>query len=264
MKRVFFILVVFLLTIDISSAQRWKLKRWEAYAGIGTVHLFGDIGGSPEASNLLFIKDFQFKTTRPSINGGIRFKINNRFSAKLSILYGFANLTDDGARNPERDFSSTTHLLETSAQVEYYFIPEERRFRSAAMFNRRGMINNYSTISAYVFGGMGMTKYWVNVSVPEPRPGDSYEFSGKFIPSFPLGIGAKYVISDKWLLFYEVGGRYTFHDLIDGVSTQYSNHNDVYWFSSLSMSYRIKTSRRGLPVFIDRYWQRVQRMRRRR
>jgi OOP family OmpA-OmpF porin len=261
MKRISFLLLAILLTSSTIYSQRWKLKRYEAVVGIGTTNLFTDLGGKIDAS-LLFIEDITFRDTRPSIYTAARFKINPQYSAKLAIIYGYGKTEDfEGSRNEHRQFLSKTHLVEISGNFEYYFIQETRRWRSAAMYNRRGMLNNYSTISAYVFGGIGLAKYWNDLQI-EPRATDIYDDKNKIIPSFPLGLGLKYVISDKWMIGYEIGGRYTFCDYIDGVKTPDSKHNDIYWISALNLNYRIKTSRRGLPLFLDRYRVRIRTRRR--
>jgi len=251
MKKVLFII---LITIYISStcfAQRWKLRRYEGIVGIGTTNIFSDLGGTINAS-MLYIQDIKFRDTRPSIYTGLRYKINQMFSTKLAVIYGNGKAEDfKGSRNEHRGFLSKTNLIETSAHLEYYFIKEQKRLKTAAMFNRRGMLNNYSTISAYIFGGLGLTKYWTSLTI-DPRPSDNYDVRSRFIPSFPLGLGLKYVISDRWILSYELGGRYTFCDYIDGFKPGASKHNDVYWLSTFKINYRIKTSRRGIPLFLDR------------
>ena len=254
--------LLILATLCISStiySQRWKLKRYEAVIGIGTTNIFSDLGGRIDAS-MFFIEDITFRDTRPSIYAGARYKINQKFSTKLALIYGYGKTEDfEGSRNEGRQFLAKTHLIEVSGHFEYYLIQETKRYRSAAMYNRRGMLNNYSTISAYIFGGIGLTKYWTTLE-REPRPTDTYDDRNKFIPAFPLGVGLKYIISDKWTIGYEIGGRYTFCDYIDGFKPSASKHNDIYWISTFNLNYRIKTSRRGLPLFLDRY--RVRRRRR--
>jgi hypothetical protein len=47
----------------------------------------------------------------------------------------------------------------------------------------------------------------------------------------------------------EVGGRYTFSDYLDGYTSQYSKSNDVYYFLNLTVTYKPKMGRNGLPVF---------------
>jgi hypothetical protein len=255
------ILLLILITVYFSSdcfTQRWKLRRYEGIFGIGTTNIFSDLGGTIDAS-MLYIQDIKFKDTRPSIYTGCRYKINQIFSTKLAVIYGYGKTEDfEGSRNEGRGFLSRTHLIETSAHMEFYFIKEQKRLRTAAMFNRRGMLNNYSTISAYLFGGLGLTKYWTSLTI-EPRESDKYDVRSKFIPSFPLGLGLKYVISDKWILGYEIGGRYTFCDYMDGFKPAASKRNDVYWLSTFKINYRIKTSRRGIPLFLDRAFPRGRR-----
>jgi len=251
MKRTLFVIVIILYISSSCFSQRWKLRRYEGVLGIGTTNIFSDLGGTVDAS-MFFIQDIKFRDTRPSVYSALRYKINQTFSAKLAFIYGFGKTEDfEGSRNEGRGFVSTTHLIETSAHFEYYFIKEEKRYRTAAMFNRRGMLNNYSTINAYLFGGLGLTKYWPTLEI-EPRPSDTYDLQSKFIVSFPAGIGLKYILSDKWIIGYEIGGRLTFCDYLDGFKPSASKHNDVYWMSTFNLNYRIKTSRRGLPLFLDR------------
>ena len=252
MKRILFVILITLYISSSLFSQRWKLKRYEAIAGIGTTNIFSDLGGRIDAS-MFYIEDITFRDTRPSLYAGARYKINQKYSTKLSLTYGYGKTEDfEGSRNEGRQFVARTHLFETAAHFEFYFKQEERRYRSAAMFNRRGMLNNYSTISAYVFGGVGLTKYWTKLEM-EPRPTDTYDDRNKFIIAFPLGLGIKYIISDKWIIGYEIAGRYTFSDYIDGFKPAASKHNDIYWISTFNINYRIKTSRRGLPLFLDRY-----------
>jgi len=261
MKRISLLLLAALFISSAIYSQRWKLKRYEAVIGLGTTNIFSDLGGRVDAS-MLFIEDITFRDTRPSIYTAARFKISPQYSAKLALIYGYGKTEDfEGSRNEGRQFLSQTHLVELSGHFEYYLIQETRRWRSAAMFNRRGMLNNYSTVSAYIFGGMGLTKYWINLE-REPRPTDIYDDRNKIIPSFPFGVGLKYVISDIWMVGYEIGGRYTFCDYIDGFKPSASKHNDIYWISALNLNFRIKTSRRGLPLFLDRYRVRVRTRRR--
>jgi opacity protein-like surface antigen len=252
MKRfLFLILIIFFISLSLYS-QRWKLKRYEGILGIGTTNIFSDLGGRIDAS-MFFIEDITFRDTRPSLYIGARYKISQKYSTKLSLTYGYGKTEDfEGSRNEGRQFLAKTHLFETAAHFEFYIIQEEKRYRSAAMFNRRGMINNYSTISLYVFGGIGLTKYWTSLEM-EPRATDTYDDRNRFIPVFPLGAGFKYIISDKWMVGYEIAGRYTFCDYIDGFKPAASKYNDIYWISTLNLTYRIKTSRRGLPLFLDRY-----------
>ena len=254
-----FTAVAFVLCIVLTAnAQKWKLKRIEGILGIGTTNVYSDLGGNPNASSILFIQDITFKSTRPSIYGGLRYRIAPNSSVKLSLIYGYSKTADySGSRNEQRGFSSTTQLVEVSGNYEYYFLPEQRRLRSAAIFNRRGMINDYSSLGAYVFAGMGATIFKPDLVLDETRPGDEYKNNVGVTMAIPIGVGFKYIISDKWVFGYEIGYRQTFSDFLDGFESPSSKRPDVYWISTFNLSYRIATSRRGLPIFMDRNWKRA-------
>lgn len=258
MLKYYLTAALFLGIATISTGQQWKMKRIEAQFGIGTTNVYGDLGGAPDATSLLFIKDITFRTTRPSFYLGLRYKANQRLTVKTAFIYGNSKTEDFlGSRNENRGFVSTTRLFEFSGNLEYYFLPEQRLLNSAAMFNRRGMINNYSSFAAYVFAGIGATMYWPSTEIDEPRAGDKYKDNMGITPVFPLGIGLKYIISDDWILSYEIGYRQTLTDFLDGLKPPSSKRPDIYWISSFNFSYRIPTSRRGLPIFMDRQWRRA-------
>lgn len=250
--------VIAVISIFPVNSQQWKLKRIEGIAGVGTTNVYSDLGGAPNATSLLFIKDITFRTTRPSVYLGARYRIKPSTSVKLSLFYGYSKTKDfAGSRNENRGFTSVTQLVEIAGNYEYYFLPEQRRLRSAAMFNRRGMINDYSSFGAYLFTGLGATLYWPNLEFDEPREGDEYKDNMGITASLPIGAGFKYIISDKWIIGYEIGYRLTISDYLDGFISPWSKQPDTYWISSINLSYRIPTSRRGLPIFMDRQWRRA-------
>jgi hypothetical protein len=240
------------------TAQQWKLKRMEGVLGIGTTNVYSDLGGAPNATSLLFVKDITFRTTRPSIYGGLRYRVNQRTSVKTSFVYGYSKTADyEGSRNEARGFSSVTQLFEISGNYEYYLLPEFRVIRSAAMFNRRGMINDYSSLGIYVFTGIGATLFWPELTLDEPREGDKYKTNMGVTGAVPVGAGFKFIISDKWMVGYEIGYRQSFSDFLDGFQSPWSKRWDGYWISSINLIYRIPTSRRGIPIFLDPAWKRA-------
>jgi hypothetical protein len=234
------------------SAQKWKLKRYEAIVGIGTAHYFGDIGGAQTEDNLFGVKDIEIKGTRPSIYLGARYKIRSNMAVKANFIYGFLAGDDAGSLNNDRNFAFSTGIFEPSVQFEYSIISEEQKYRSSAMFNRRGMMNNYSKFNVYAFAGIGGLLLSVKPN-DEMLNGASYDASHpKGGLAFPMGIGAKFVLSSSWSVGGELGGRFTTSDYLDGYSSQYSKHNDVYYFFTIQAIYRVKTSRRGYPILFDR------------
>lgn len=246
------ILVLAGVFAETTYGQRWRLRRYEIGGGIGMTQVFGDIGGTLEKENWFGLKDIKLDETSMVFPIYLRYKMDPRYSIKGNLALGFGHGDDVGSRN-NRGRSYKTRLLEFSVQGEYYFITEEKRNKSAAMFNRRGMINNYMSFSAYGFLGVGGTysKAQVNFT-QDPYPYDEIKVNNLGIV-FPFGLGVKYTLDDRWLLFGELGYRFTVTDYIDGYKQlEASKHNDVYYFLSLSVGYRLETSRKGLPGFMDR------------
>ena len=141
-------------------AQKWKLRRYEGIFGAGFNSYFGDIGGSASSENLFGIKDISIKSTRPSLYLGARYKIRENVSVKMNLTYGFISGNDEGSKNTERGFQFHAQIFEPSVQAEYSIIGEEQETRSNALFNKRGMINNYSQINLYLYAGIGAAKHW--------------------------------------------------------------------------------------------------------
>ncbi len=242
-------LVIFLSLAPEALSQRWKLKRYEAIGGIGTVNLFTDLGVS-NAESVLY--GFRFDFTRPSVYFAVRYKFSQAVSCKFGLAYGYGHSQDiTNVRYEGTDgFRSNTHIIEPAATVEYYFVKEQRRYRTAAIYNRRGMLNDYSTVGIYGYGGLAGV-YFNPVYDINPRPSDKLKNAG-FTLAVPFGIGFKYIYSDKIVFGYEIGPRFVFSDYIDGITTASSKSNDVYWLTTIYLAYKIKTSRRNLPLFLDR------------
>ena len=246
-----------MIFISVSGfAQKWKLTRYEAIIGIGTANLFGDIGGYPNASNWYGIKDINFLRTRPSIYCGARYKIKQDQSVKFNLVLAWFNGKDNPSVNYQntRKYSFNTFVLEQSLQYEYSFIKEDQRHFSFALFNRRGMINNYSKLNLYGFAGLGGLLYIPSFkgTLNEPAK-ESVKTSIGYTMVLPIGLGIKIIYSNKYSFGFEFGGRYILSDYVDGLSTQYSHHNDVYYFGVFNLVYRIKTSIKGYPILFNQY-----------
>jgi hypothetical protein len=250
-------LLILAISIFLSSqvsGQRWKLRRYEVGFGIGTTQVFGDIGGAATSNTWYGLKDIKIDETKMAFGLLGRYKIDQKYSIKVNGILGFGGGTDAGSRNV-RGRSYKTTLGELSAQLEYYFISEGGRFSSAAMFSRRGMINDYASFNAYGFIGLGALYYSPKFTSTQPL-NESVDITtgySKFTAVFPFGIGLKYIIDDHWLTNAELGYRLTTSDFIDGYTQSASSkHNDVYYFLTISVSYRLKTSRSGTPTILDR------------
>jgi len=238
------------------NAQRWKLIRYEAIVGVGTTNVFGDIGGGASRSNLFGIKDIRFDATRPSFTLGLRYKFYQNLAGRFTLTYGLGSGTDAGAVNENRGFTFTTHIIEPSAVFEYYFIPEEKRERTSAMYNRRGMLNNYSRLGAYVFGGIAGCYFSPHITGTENVNQSYISGYSHITAAIPAGVGVKYIIDEDWMVGFELGGRLALSDFIDGYNPDIPANKalDIYYFSTFSAIYRIKNDRDNIPTFLRRWF----------
>jgi len=260
MSRKNLTITFFALTILSTSlfSQSWKLRRWEMTAGIGSAHIFGDFSGvsSLNNNNLYGLKDFTFQDTRPSLLLAMRYKITESFSARMNFLYGrgVSNSANGGSvYHKDKNVIARSNMIEITPQAEWYFLKEGRKFKSSAIFNRRGMVNNFATFSGYLFAGVGGVMYNTNLEgiYLTTRPDEVETGKNSFTAVIPGGVGFKYVLDSRFVLGFEVGGRYTFTDYLDGFSSDYTvkDVKDIYYFSSLNVSYKLKTNRDGWPEF---------------
>jgi hypothetical protein len=204
---------------------------------------------------LFGLKDIKIGNTGPAVYLAARYKLTYETAMKFNLIYGHGDGSDVGSINANRGDSYTTNLFEISLQYEYYFLKEERKYRPFNLFNRRGMINNYSTLSFYGFLGAGGLffdpKVKINPNFIYPVLQKEY-ISGysKITPVIPLGLGIKISINSDWAAGFEFGRRFTFSPYLEGFNTSTSKSNDLYYFGVLHVIYKLKTDRRGVPLFI--------------
>ncbi len=253
------VLALLLCFMRPAMGQRWKLRRYEVGGGIGVTQVFGDIGGTiNEDHNWLGLRDIKIDETRLAFPLNVRYRLDPVYALKVNGILAFANGSDANSRNDRNRYYKTI-LGELSVQGEYYFIGEERKYKSAAMFNRRGMLNNYMSFGAYGFAGVGAVYSRANVYLDPEQTSEVDDVRKNNIAAVvPFGLGLKYIIDDRWLLNAELGYRIAFSDYIEGYKqTRDSKHNDVYYFLQISVGYRLETTRRGLPIFLDKEYRAV-------
>ncbi len=254
-KIIYYILftaILFAIAVEPADGQRWKLRRYEIGGGLGVTQIFGDIGGTIDEHNWFGLKDIKFDETRLAFPIYGRYRLTPFYTLKVNTTLAFGHGDDAESRN-DRGRSYKTTLFEFSAQGEYYFIAEERRYKSAAMFNRRGMLNNYMSFSGYLFLGLGGVYTHSTVTYTQDMGQFDRIKPNNFGMVVPFGVGLKYIISDRWLAGAELGYRISISDYIEGFSQiQDSKHNDVYYFLGATIGYKLKTTRRGLPQIFDR------------
>jgi Domain of unknown function (DUF6089) len=245
MKKLLFILLVFLFTVNLSEAQLWKLRRWEAELGVGPSFSFPDVGGYTIGKNLIGFRDLSFRQMRFDATGSIRYRLSRTVNLRMSFTYAMLHSTDSRGSNEGRHLESTTQLFEPAILCEYYFV--KNKYESSWLFQRgRNIGTFFSSLDFYAFTGGGIVSYSVNGNQALKDKG--LRTSG-VAAAIPIGLGATLIYTPNINFGMELGGRYAFTDYLDGYTSQYSKANDVYYFLNFTFTYKLKTSSRGLPSF---------------
>jgi hypothetical protein len=247
MKRYILIILLFCLIVPLSEAQLWKMKRYEAVAGLGPTLFFGDIGGFSKTKNILGIRDMSFLQTRFDLNLNLKYRITQDINARLSLTYGFLHATDARGSNEARGFEASISIFEPALMGEYYFI--KNRAENSYLFTKGrgdGLGGFFRSLDFYVFTGIGGLSYSIRGNDKLVNQGID---PGGFTTVIPVGLGTTMIFSPDFNFGVEIGGRYSFSDNLDGYTSQYSSSNDVYYFFNFTVTYKLKTGPNGLPSF---------------
>lgn len=235
MKNIFVLLFAFLFIGITGNAQFGHVSRYELTGGIGATHIFGDIGGFSRGENLIGLKDLSFKQTSLNISAGVRYRILENVSARVSLAAGSFRSTDERGSNENRGFESNSLFLEPTLTGEYYILRNNRNHNLKSS-NQNPDRSFFSLPDVYVFTGIGGISYKINPnSALEPRVSATRGFTAVI----PAGAGISMNYSDAIKFGIELSGRYSFSDDIDGYTSVYSKSKDAYYFFNLTMGYRI-------------------------
>lgn len=250
MNRSLVVVILFCFVTQLSQAQLWKQKRYEAIVGLGTSQFFGDIGGYTKTENILGLKDISFKQTRFNINVALRYRILDNVGVKLSFTYGMFHATDERGSNEGRALDARTSFFEPALIGEYYFIKSKKENSFLFSRGRKTPVKSImSSLDIYAFTGIGGLSY--NVKGNDKLDTYGYKTSG-FTAVIPVGVGVNMLVMPDYNFGLEIGGRYTFSDYLDGYTSQHSSSNDVYYLFSFTFTYKIRTGRNGLPAFLNK------------
>lgn len=243
MKKQFSLLIIILLLLPFFSyGQKWKLNRQELIGGVGLANYFGDIGGAedPDASILL---DVDFAYTRPNLMVGYRYRLADRLAVKGSLTYANFYGWDKSSKNEARDYAFSSNLIELYGHIEYHITPEKQLITYSTMSLRSGLKKLNASINVYVFVGIGGAYF-------KPKAKENFVGSDRFNDSknlalvLPVGIGAKYPLRSDLFIGMEFSPRFTTTDYIDGFSPNLSENNDLYYLTTIYVSYKIKQKNR--------------------
>jgi len=247
MKRSLITILILCFILSVADAQIWKLKRYEVVIGLGPSFFFGDIGGYSQSKNILGLKDITLLQTRFDINFNMKYRISQSFDARLSLTTGLLNATDTRGSNENRRFEASIQFIEPALLCEYYFI--KNKAENSYLFTKgknTGFIGFIKSLDFYALVGIGGVGYSIKPNAALESHGLN---PGGFAAVIPVGLGSTLIYSPNFNFGVELTGRYSFSDNLDGYTSQYSSANDVYYFLNFTITYKMKSSAKGLPSF---------------
>lgn len=253
MKKLLIPLIALLLFTSVDSfGQRWRLRRYEVDAYVAAITMHGDIGKANENfANM-------FNGVRPSVGITPRFFLAERVSVALDLAWAMYGGTDDPESSHGRYYSFNSNAFVHGLRGEFYILGTEKRMFSGAVYNRKGMVNNYNKLYLYGYGGVSgiLSKSKVkdlNNDGEEPINNPGYNNNAVYSVVFPLGLGAKFSLDPRWSIGAELGYSFSLSDELDGYASEWSEYNDSYYNISVKAIYKIRSDKNGRPIFKKLY-----------
>jgi hypothetical protein len=197
-------------------------QTFEVGAFLGGTNMIGDVG------SMNFISP-----SGPAVGGIFKWNKSKRYAWRASVIYGEYTADDsksDLANRQQRGFEITNSLLEVSAGLEVNFV-EYNLHKLGPAF------------TPYLYTGATYFRYDFKYFAGQLQ--DFGQREGAF--AIPMVVGAKYRLSQFFVLGAEIGARYTFTDNLDGSNPEGSNveqfrfgnilSDDWYVFSGITLTF---------------------------
>ncbi len=188
-----------------------KAQFWEVGFSAGTAHYFGDL-------------NMYNSMRKPGgmIGGIAKYNFTDYIAMRVTGTYGLIHFSDKNSINPyfsARNLSFYSSLYEGSFAFEFNFF--KYRVQSNDFF-----YTPYAIIGVGVFGYNPKAKlngttynlrdYGTEGQIRSDVTGTDKYQTNQF--SFPIGMGFKYWIHNRWSASFEAGYRFTSTDYLDDVS----------------------------------------------
>ena len=235
LKAIVCLLILILLNVHFISAQSHEIGM-----NVGIANYKGEIAPYSNIHNPM-----------PQLGIFYRYNPSEVIGIRFAGSYGKIAASDENSQEPFallRNHAFETVILEFSSQLEYNFL----NFRG-------GSKKNYQSWSPYLLAGIGFCKY-----DPITNAQPNYD---TFSLILPLGVGLKATLSDNWNLGLEIGSRFTFTDYLDNLGVDVNkglpplnsklyagnpNNKDMYFFTSVSISYVMPVRGKDCPIQMPR------------
>lgn len=167
-----------------------------------------------------------FESSRLAVGIGASYMLTNRLSARAMFTWGKIAADDKNNTDPQlvqRNLNFTSSLTEFSlvGQLHLFKTLESRinpyLMGGLAVFHYNpytfDTLGNKYYLKPLSTEGQGLSRY------PDRNPYSLTQFS------LPFGAGIKFAVTEALSIGWEIGGRKTFTDYLDDVSTTYADYN---------------------------------------
>jgi len=183
--------------------------------------------------------DIDLVNSRPTLAVGYRYKLHERLAIKANLTYANIHGSDVNSKNESRNHTFSTNMFELNSHIEFH-ITKEKTVVSYKTMSMRGKLRKFNVgLNIYIFAGAG-------VAYSKPKAKDNLIYDQRFNDGknfgvvVPFGVGVRYPLSTKASVGLELGRRFITSDYIDGFNTEFSQSKDVYYFTVINVSYKIK------------------------
>jgi opacity protein-like surface antigen len=233
--RIKIVTIFIVLLVSQKTFAQFTPSKWEIGINAGTLIYQGDLSESPLGYT---------NSLKPAIGLWVSKSLDPYFSIRANLLQGSLGADESTYASPEyrrhRNLAFNSSVSEFSAQLVWDLYGKTyregmRRF-SPYLFVGAGFAilhidRNWSRFDTTYFNSKSPAAIGLGIDTLHKTPG--------FLPIIPVGIGARYMVSDHIYINAEATYRIFSSDYIDGFS--YAGNpakNDHYYGLSLGVSYR--------------------------
>lgn len=200
-----------------------KNRGWDVGVAVGTAHSLADIGGTRDASRILFL-DAQWKATGLHLGAFVRYRFSDLFALNGGFNFGHIGGADSlspvTSSRYNRGYHFQNDLYEMALKAEFYL---PKRYLDIP-------------IDIYAYTGFIVLYHDPQLSVPNPDNHTMDDFS-LVQPVIPFGLGFHYTTQSNFKIGFNVGWRKTFTDYLDGEAPRAGPAKDSYFFNAINIGY---------------------------
>lgn len=217
---------------------------------VGAANAMTDIGASSYQQQASMF-DVYSRGMSPSVAVYTRYKPNERLGLRANLSASMIRGNDRWSPEIEvvnRGKSFTNNIYELAVVGEYYLPKGFKKPKQDFRFN---------WLDFYVFAGAAGFYHDPMVFGPiideyDRKLLESDDVVKNFQFAIPMGLGLKWNIASEWTIGLDFNFRYTFFDYLDGFRRPYSDRNDFYFTTGISIGYIFENNSRNTNRMITR------------